>query len=353
MNSAVTSLKLAGRSMLASALCGIGAAHYFGPRMCPYRILMYHRIVDPERLPYPLQEGMYVRPSTFRRHLEYLGRYCHVIQLDELAQRLAAGQPVAERTVAITFDDGWYDNYTNAWPLLKQLGLPATVFVATSYIGTDRIFWTDAAGLIVKHLHSQHLLSTSEPQIQSDERIDRKTLLKIKDLYRQLGSLPLPTALNRFVEFLGELEPHHRNDLVQNIHSSLETANASVPRSFLSWEEVSELSAAGMTIGNHSHSHFLLSDLSTASVAEDIAASYQAFEQHHLPCSQVFCYPAGAYSELTQQVLAERGVSFALTTSKTSNLTAVPALLGRIGIHQDIAATPAMLASRMWLEKIF
>jgi len=102
-----------------------------------WRILMYHRVVDPNTLSHPLSPGMYVRPETFRMQMLLLKSKYRVISLNELLNDLKNNSAPTTPTVVITFDDGWLDNYTFAFPILKELGLPATIFIATALIGTN------------------------------------------------------------------------------------------------------------------------------------------------------------------------------------------------------------------------
>jgi peptidoglycan/xylan/chitin deacetylase (PgdA/CDA1 family) len=97
-------------------------------------ILTYHHIEKP-----PVggkHSGLFVSPEAFERQLEYLRRSgTRVITLDALAEHLANGTGGSGREAAITFDDGYANNYERAWPLLRRFGFPATFFIATGWIG--------------------------------------------------------------------------------------------------------------------------------------------------------------------------------------------------------------------------
>jgi peptidoglycan/xylan/chitin deacetylase (PgdA/CDA1 family) len=100
-------------------------------------VLCYHRIGTRDVLTKP--------PAEFQRDLEYLKRKFECVRLDELCRRLRANEPIRRPLAVVTFDDGYRDNYTEAAPVLKAVGVPATFFVATGYIGTERMFPHDAA----------------------------------------------------------------------------------------------------------------------------------------------------------------------------------------------------------------
>lgn len=96
-------------------------------------VLMYHRV-----LPEPLfsetfsHPGIIVTPDTFARHLEVLRRYFHPLTLEEFQECIELGHPFPRGACLITFDDGWIDNHEHALPLLRERGIPAVVFTATS-----------------------------------------------------------------------------------------------------------------------------------------------------------------------------------------------------------------------------
>ena len=80
-----------------------------------------------------------VTPRAFAAQVDHLRRHYHVLPLSAVVQRLAAREALPPKTVVITLDDGFRDNYEHAFPILTHAGVPATVFLTASYIGTDRL----------------------------------------------------------------------------------------------------------------------------------------------------------------------------------------------------------------------
>jgi peptidoglycan/xylan/chitin deacetylase (PgdA/CDA1 family) len=95
-------------------------------------VLYYHRIGKGDVLTRT--------PKQFGEDLHYLKKHYECIGLGELCQRIKNQQPFRHRALVITFDDGYRDNFTDAAPLLKKAGIPATFFVSTAYMGTERDF---------------------------------------------------------------------------------------------------------------------------------------------------------------------------------------------------------------------
>ena len=100
-------------------------------------IVAFHRVQDGED-----SQGLSIGRDMFERHCRFFTRHFDVVPLRDLVSRLEQGRGV-DRMLAITFDDGYYDNFVNARPVLEALSLPATFFVVSQWIGTDTWPWWD------------------------------------------------------------------------------------------------------------------------------------------------------------------------------------------------------------------
>ncbi|MBB5232812.1 polysaccharide deacetylase family protein [Deinococcus budaensis] len=110
----------------------------------PGVILLYHRVACPEVDPW----GISVRPEHFAQHLEVLRRLARPAALARLGQDAGAGRRRGG-LVAVTFDDGYADNLHAALPLLARHEVPATVFVASGYLGQPGPFWWDELAQLI------------------------------------------------------------------------------------------------------------------------------------------------------------------------------------------------------------
>ena len=96
-------------------------------------IVMYHKVE-----PNPSGQADTVSPDIFHRQMDFLKtRGYRVISLDDLVRGIKAGHPPGRKTVVLTFDDGYENNYTQAFPLLRRYGFPATIFVSPDFIGEE------------------------------------------------------------------------------------------------------------------------------------------------------------------------------------------------------------------------
>ncbi len=144
-------------------------------------VLMYHLIDEPVK-----SSSVYVRPDSFERQMEFLRlhRY-HVVPLEKLLEDLKAGRKLPLKTVAITFDDGTIDNFTHAFPVLRKMKFPATIFMITSNIG--RSGWLseedlkilDEAGITIgSHTANHAFLPELSPEEVHRELVDSKKRLE-------------------------------------------------------------------------------------------------------------------------------------------------------------------------------
>lgn len=101
-------------------------------------ILIYHVVADVSRDPF----GIAVPPATFDAHMEIISKRYRPLTLSEAADAAASGSP-APRSVAVTFDDGYANNLTEALPILAKWSVPATIFVATGSVESGAEFWWD------------------------------------------------------------------------------------------------------------------------------------------------------------------------------------------------------------------
>lgn len=161
-------------------------SHYTVP------ILMYHYINDEE----PSRSRLGVSPATFERQMRFLReRKYNVIPLEELADLIRNKREIPPKTAAITFDDGYLDNYTQAFPVLKKYNLPATFFVVINRIGKhlgndDYMSWAQIkdlseSGLITIGSHSMNHPNLSE--IESEQEMESEILESKNILEERLG----------------------------------------------------------------------------------------------------------------------------------------------------------------------
>ena len=143
-------------------------------------ILMYHHVGEPRDL-----SGLNVSAETFERQMEFLKiHHIHVLSLEEVARRVRMHEALPMNAVVITFDDGYLDNIENAFPILKKMGFPATIFMITENIGRpgwlsdEDLRILDESGISIgSHtVHHAYLPDLIGDQISKELRDSKQTL---------------------------------------------------------------------------------------------------------------------------------------------------------------------------------
>ena len=107
-------------------------------------VLMYHRVLTDDALARSWSHpGIVVGAETFARQVALLRRHFAPMTLEAFAQHLREGRPFPPGACLVTFDDGWLDTATVAWPILREAHVPAVVFLPSGYIGTGAMFWQE------------------------------------------------------------------------------------------------------------------------------------------------------------------------------------------------------------------
>ena len=124
-----------------------------------YRILTYHTIGDYEHI---LPAGINLPIEVFRTHMDHLfGHQYRVVPLDQMVDCIIHKKKIGSKSVAITFDDGYEDHFLHAYPILREYGFPATIFLAVKYING---FWESekAMGGKITALSKNHIVEMQQ-----------------------------------------------------------------------------------------------------------------------------------------------------------------------------------------------
>lgn len=320
--------------------------HLSSLRNPPWKVITYHRILDPEAYPYPIQTGMYVRPQTFKMQMQVLSDSANILSLNEILSSIIRGETLPPRTIAITFDDGWRDNFEVAFPVLREFGFSANIFLATSFIGGNRTFWSDRILEVLSIVSANQSLRTRIVESWSQlKNLGKDAIFSLN----QFLFTPNNNTAESLLGALKKLDEEAQLELFAVIEkiTGLPFEHRDAP-SFLSWQEVRCMSEGGITFSSHSHSHRPMTWLNKQQISDEVRQSQELLRRHNLPIDSLFCYPGGYQNAKTQQALAESGITAALGTERGSDLTSSPYLIGRIGIHEDVSFTPARFLARIW-----
>ncbi len=307
-------------------------------------VLTYHRVLTAEELlTEVVQPGMYVRADAFRMQMEHLRANHDVLTFPDLFQRWETGSWRADRAACvITFDDGWLDNYHHAFPILKALDLPATIFLPTDFIGTRQGFWPERLSMLLR------TAGAAPPPVRTE--IYQAVHDGLRASWPKGAARPFPKdisagASDDVIDACKQLDAQALEALIGCLCERFSVGGPAT-RTVMNWDEVREMSAQGITFGSHSCSHRLLDGLSDAECRKETADSLRVLRDNRAATVPVFCYPNGNYDAKTQAVVRAAGYHAAVSCRtglegpQPSDLFA----LKRVSLHHDISATPALFS---------
>lgn len=277
-------------------------------------ILSYHRVVgdyagEKARSLYTLN----IAQSTFRRHLETLQESHDVVPLDEALAVLEGTRKAARDVAVITFDDGYRDVYAHAFPVLRDLRLPAVIYVPSAFAGTDRVLGHDRLYAALCSMRDRGigpmavgvggagagwladaLSGGAEPTLALERLIARHPTPAL---------LQLATALE---ERLG-----------------LERSRPADGQLPATWEMLREMDAAGVITGAHTAEHTVLTHQRLDEARREIAQCKAVLEKGVRRPVRHFAYCNGFYSAGVAQALKAEGFRSAVTTEDLPNAPGV------------------------------
>ncbi|MCK9488768.1 MAG: polysaccharide deacetylase family protein [Xanthomonadales bacterium] len=276
-------------------------------------ILYGHRVSDNDE---GYMQGL--RPQWLDQQLSYLGRHYQFISLDTLLHCYEKRQPVPEKSVVLTFDDGFRDNLDNALPVLEKHGAPATIFVVTGALTNGDLPWSQRLGYLFQN--------TTRDQVH----------------HRLTGPEPAPlatpaqrkAAYQRCKPALAAMLWQQRDQSLAELASLLDV---DPPRDrMLNWTQARALQAQGIGIGAHTWSHALLASIPPAEASWEMRKSREDLREHLGIEQPSFCFPAGSTNAQLQAHAAELGFRSAFLPGRPIRMNTLanadPFSLARVGL---------------------
>ena len=299
-------------------------------------ILMLHRVLaDDAQAALPHRAALCIGQPAFEHLLLWLVRHFDCVPLGELLDPL---HPAGSRPrLALTFDDGWRDNASHAFPLLQKHRVPASIFLSTDFIGSQRRFWWEAIGETLWGSFGE------DARAQLGERLQRLQPGLADELRTERSAQRRSQLLSRLLQRLKDLPADTLQALADSCPAPPEPHG-------LDWRQVQALEASGLVrFGPHGASHAILTRLDDRSLERDLRRSHEALAAHCTMPLPVYSYPNGDHDARVCAALARLGYRLALGTQPGLHRSQLASWLSlpRIGVSQHSARQPALLAWRI------
>ena len=262
-------------------------------------VLLLHRVnnIDPDRLWY--NEHLKISAEFLEGLIKNLSKEKYsFVSIDELYDVLTKNIS-AKKLIVFTLDDGYEDNYENAFPIFKNYSIPCTIYISTALPEKQMIYWWYLLEDLILQ-NEKIILDTGETFFCKYKSEKEVTFLAIRAKIISLNPFEYKKSLPK---------------LFSNYTFETSKYNDTLP---LSWEQIKKLSSEPLvTIGGHTHSHIALKYCTPNQIIEDIGYSNKLFKKYLGKNPDHFCYPYGdsfSISSLEKNIIARMGVRTAVTT---------------------------------------
>jgi peptidoglycan/xylan/chitin deacetylase (PgdA/CDA1 family) len=264
------------------------------PRRPCLLILNYHRIANEGDDPY--DPGLIeASPDQFDEQMRILKKHYALAELAEVQELVDHPERIRHCRVLVTLDDGYRDNHDVAFSILRSHGIKATFFLATGFVGTNRVPWWDQLAYLVRRTEKRtlRLHYPRELSFEIDETSRLAVLEAVLSLYKSEKTADPERFLCGVEEACGVTRPREAPE-----------------RLFMTWEEARNLVKGGMSIGSHTHDHELLAKLRPEEQLRQCQLSREIIA-HELGLEvDAMAYPVGSissFSDVTLRCLRETG----------------------------------------------
>lgn len=268
------------------------------------RVLMFHRILDHERCGTLAEPALIsAQPATFADEMAYLAAQYHPVSADDVL-RAMDGQPLPDRAVLVTFDDGYRDFQEHAVPVLRRLGIPSVLFVVTAFAADpSAVFWWDHLFQIVQRA------TATEAVLPGAGRLDLST----PEARHSAG-----LQARRYLQELTRGQAEHR---VADLGERLAVPPTPF-RSVLDWQELAALAGDGVYVAAHSRRHRRMNGLAADDLEQEVVGCRDDFIAALGRHPTLFAYPHGGYDAAAVRAVAGAGYAAAFAADAGfTNLT--------------------------------
>jgi peptidoglycan/xylan/chitin deacetylase (PgdA/CDA1 family) len=278
---------------------------------------------------------MYVSPESLDLHLSLLKRHLEIVHLEEWLRAQNRGEELPKQACAITFDDGWRDNFEYAFPVLSRHKVPATIFLASSFVNTNIEFWPSRL---------QHLLRSLNPKEPMAPNLE-STLRTVRERAARNGSWT-PEDIDAAIDVAKNLE---ESLITRLLADGEELYPRTVVRSLLTEVEIRQMAASDLVrFGSHSRTHFRCrAGTSSATLQDEIVNSKRETELLAGKPVELFSFPNGDYSKDALELVRRHYIGAVTTHRGWHRAGGDSYRIRRIGIHDDVSRRAASFLGRL------
>ena len=252
-----------------------------------YIILLYHRVLN-EDIADPVNN--YILTDEFYDQLKFINKNYEIVPFNHINNLRSKNQ---KTKVVITFDDGYSDNYNNAFTILKSFNLNASFFVATNYIDSKKIIWDRELCLLYNY--------------SFQNKINFIINYNKKIIFRTNYSITYNSGfIWKLINIFKKLSIHEINNIIADIKIQLNYYPImDNDNKFMSWSQLKEMSSNGMLIGSHGHNHLSFSNQNKKNLQLELNVSKKIIEDKLNIVCDTIAFPFGNIGDFNTEVINE------------------------------------------------
>lgn len=278
-------------------------------------VVFYHRVVangSAEAGSFDIEQG--IPADEFERQMRFLCRHFKPVKASRIQSDL--GHDIQ---FAVTLDDGYEDNYRVAAPILKKLGIPATFYVVSDFVGTDRLFWWEQIADLMRRSERENLeMPVIVPGFGGDGVLPMRDHVERSHAYEMLCAairngphVDIPLQMERAAEFFGVALREQGRDY-----------------GLMDWHQLKDLVRQGFEVGGHTATHCNLIAANEETLRREVNESMRIIESELDAPVESFAYPYGLFeasNELVTRALAQTNCRAAFTVIQGAVRAGLPA----------------------------
>lgn len=301
-------------------------------------ILNYHRVGDSRHSLFD-RNLWSATDQDFDQQMGMIAKQFDVIGLPDFERALRERRG---RYVMVTFDDGYCDNYTNAFPILKRHGVPATFFLTTGFLDSQQVPWWDEIAWMVR--------TTARPSLEANRWVTAP--LEFDEPNREV-------AIRRLLNVYKGLPDEVTDSYLSFLATTLQTGRCQKDAAdgmWMTWDMIREMQSNGMTFGGHTVTHPVLANQSSAQQDWEVGECKRRLVEELGESIEAFSYPVGgrsSFNAFTRAALAKHGFrwGFSYIGGRYEYGSTDPFAINRAAIELDV--TPPMFRAITTLPQFF
>lgn len=295
-------------------------------------VICYHRIVASKNVNKGLlSDEIGIPAEVFEKQMRFMLKHFTPIKPSEVLSALKT----PGLYFAVTFDDGFEDNYTVAAPILSKLGMEGGFYVVSDFVDTDKLFWWEQLAYLLRH--TEH--STLDVNKVHKAWVEKEVLEPLISFEDDTKKNDAQAALSAALRHSSPSDiPEIMSSLSEQLNVELQLSGREHP--LMSWQQINDLKNRGFDIGGHTATHVNLGEAQASDYQAEIFDAKSNLEKELGQVAPTFAYPYGSFAHYTEeasQAVKEAGYQCAFTTNH-----------GIVTEESDVFELPRFMLNKGW-----